>query len=136
MESGTLGESEAVALFVERARAVKPDFTITHENAEAVAQICRYLEGIPLAIELAAARLRLFPPQALLGRLSHRFQLLTGGAHDLPARHQTLRSAIDWSYSLLSEEEKQLFARLSVFRGGCTLEAVEAVCYAGDDLNL
>ncbi|HEX8919240.1 MAG TPA: tetratricopeptide repeat protein [Chloroflexota bacterium] len=128
-------ESEAVALFVERARAVKSDFTVTYENAEAVAQICRTLEGMPLALELAAARLRLFPPQALLGRLSQRFQVLTGGAHDHPARHQTLRAAIDWSYSLLDEEEKRLFARLSVFRGGCTLDAAEAVCNSAGDLR-
>jgi predicted ATPase/transcriptional regulator with XRE-family HTH domain len=120
--------SEALALFVERARAVRADFSLTDQNAGVVVQICRSLDGMPLAIELAAARLRLFPPHALLQRLSQRLQFLTGGAHDLPARHQTLRAAIDWSYALLSEEEQQLFARLSVFRGGCALDAAEAVC--------
>ncbi|HEX8918579.1 MAG TPA: tetratricopeptide repeat protein, partial [Chloroflexota bacterium] len=135
MEPGALAEFEAVALFAERARAVKTDFALTHENVETVAQICRTLEGMPLALELAAARLRLFPPQALLGRLSRRLQILTGGPRDLPARHQTLRAAIDWSYSLLSEEEMRLFARLSVFRGGCTIEAAQAVCDPGGDLG-
>jgi predicted ATPase len=131
----TQGESEAVALFVDRARAVTAGFELTSDNVEAVAQICRRLDGMPLAIELAASRLRLFPPHALLHRLTHRLELLTGGAHDLPARHQTLRNAIDWSYTLLSQEEKTLFARMSVFWGGCTLEAAEAVCDAGRDLE-
>ena len=129
------GESEAVALFVERARAVKAGFELTSENHEAVVQICQRLDGMPLPIELAASRLRLFSPQALLDRLGHRLDLLTGGAHDLPARHQTLRNAIDWSYTLLSRQEKTLFARLSVFWGGCTLEAVDAVCDPGRDLE-
>lgn len=119
---------EAVALFLDRARAVKPDFDITGDTAPAVAGICTRLDGLPLAIELAAARIKLFPPQALLQRLDSRLQLLIGGARDLPARQQTLRGEIDWSYSLLSGAEQILFARLSVFAGGYTLEAAEAVC--------
>ena len=119
---------EAVALFVERAQAVKPDFAITSDNASALAEICARLDGLPLAIELAAARIKLFPPQTLLQRLESRLQLLTGGARDLPIRQQTLRGEIDWSYSLLSEAEQTLFARLSVFAGGCSLEAAEAIC--------
>jgi predicted ATPase/DNA-binding XRE family transcriptional regulator len=129
------GESEAMALLAERARAVNSGFVLTAENAEAVAEICRRLDGMPLAIELAASRLRLLPPQALLARLTQRLDLLTGGAHDLPTRHQTLRGAIDWSYTLLTDEEKRLFARLSAFRGGCTLEAVDAVCNSERDLQ-
>ncbi len=122
-----LSQVEAVALFVERALAVKPDFAVTRENAPAVAEICHCLDGLPLAIELAAARVKLLPPEAMLGRLEHRLQFLTGGAHDLPARQQTLRSTIQWSYDLLGAGEQQLFRRLSVFVGGCTLEATEAV---------
>jgi non-specific serine/threonine protein kinase len=132
----SLRQYEAVALFILRAQAATADFEITDESAPAVAAICSRLDGLPLAIELAAARIRLFPPQALLGRLSGRLKLLTGGARDLPARHQTLRGTIDWSYSLLTEAEQRLFVRLSVFAGGCTLEAVDAVCYAEEDLNI
>jgi predicted ATPase len=117
----------AVALFVERARAVRPGFALSDENAAAVAEICTRLDGLPLAIELAAARIKLFSPQALLARLDSTLQMLTGGARDLPARQQTLRGAIDWSYSLLDEGEKGLFARLAVFVGNYGLEAVEAV---------
>ena len=123
-----LGRYEAVALFLDRTRAVQPDFAITEDNAPAVAGICSRLDGLPLAIELAAARIKLFPPQALLQRLESRLQLLTGGARDLPTRQQTLRGEIDWSYSLLSKAEQTLFARLSVFAGGCSLEVAEAVC--------
>jgi len=119
---------EAVALFVERARAAKDSFALTDGNARVVAEICTRLDGLPLAIELAAVRIKLFPPQALLQRLSASLQLLTGGAKDRPSRQQTLRNTIEWSYSLLSPEEQALFARLSVFAGGCTLEAAEAVC--------
>jgi predicted ATPase/transcriptional regulator with XRE-family HTH domain len=123
-----LSRYDAVALFIERAAAVKPSFALTTENAAAVAAICARLDGLPLALELAAARIKLFPPQALLHRLSRRLPLLTGGPRDQPSRHQTLRSALDWSYSLLSTEEQRLFAHLAVFAGGCTVEAAEAVC--------
>ncbi len=121
-----LTQYEAIRLFIERARAVKPDFQLTNENASAVAAICVRLDGLPLAIELATARMSLFSPQALLERVGSRLKLLRGGAHDLPVRQQTLRDTIDWSYKLLDPGEQRLFALLSVFPG-CTLEAVEAV---------
>ena len=105
-------------LFIERAGAVTAGFEITSENAPAVAEICARLDGLPLAIELAAARIKLLPPKVLLTRLSNRLKLLTGGAKDLPARQRTLRGAIEWSHDLLEEGEKILFARLSVFSGG------------------
>jgi predicted ATPase/class 3 adenylate cyclase/Flp pilus assembly protein TadD len=117
----------AVDLFIQRAKAVKPDFTITEDSAPAVAEICFRLDGLPLAIELAAARIKVLPPRAMLARLEHRLEFLTGGARDLPARQQTLRDAIAWSYDLLNDGEQKLFRRLSIFVGGCTLEAVEAV---------
>ena len=131
-----LQQYEAVRLFIQRAQAVKPDFHVTSGNAPAVAEICARLDGLPLAIELAAARTKMLPPEALLQRLSNRLRLLTGGARDLPARQQTLRAAIDWSYSLLQPAEQTLFARLAVFMGGRTLEAVEAVCNAAGDLEI
>jgi predicted ATPase/class 3 adenylate cyclase len=118
---------EAVALFVERARAFAPDFQIASENASAIAEICARLDGLPLAIELAAARVRVLQPPALLARLDRRLKLLTGGPRDLPERQRTLRKTIEWSYSLLSEEEQTLFVFLSVFVGGCRIEAAEAV---------
>ena len=124
----TVSQYEAVTLFIQRALAVKPDFHVTNETAPAVAEICVRLDGLPLAIELAAARIKLFAPQALLARLEQRLKTLTGGARDLPARHQTLRAALDWSYHLLTADEQHLFARLGVFVGGWTLEAVTAVC--------
>lgn len=127
----TLTQYAAVELFIQRAKAVKLDFTVTNENAPAVAEICSRLDGLPLAIELAAARIKLLPPEALLTRLETRLKILTGGARDLPARHQTLRAAIGWSYDLLLEPEKILFRRLAVFVGGCTIEAVERVCCSG-----
>jgi non-specific serine/threonine protein kinase len=117
----------AVSLFVQRARAAKASFELTPANAPAVAEICARLDGLPLAMELAAARVKLFSPQAMLSRLGSRLTLLTGGARDLDPRHQTLRSAIDWSYNLLDADEQALFASISVFAGGCTLEAAEAV---------
>jgi predicted ATPase/class 3 adenylate cyclase/Flp pilus assembly protein TadD len=123
-----LTQYEAVRLFVERARAVKADFEVTNENAPAVAEICARLDGLPLAIELAAARVRLLSPEAMLTRLNTRLKLLKGGPRDLPTRQQTLRGTIDWSYELLEEEEKTLFGRLSVFSGGRTLEAIEEIC--------
>jgi predicted ATPase/class 3 adenylate cyclase/DNA-binding CsgD family transcriptional regulator len=122
-----LSQYAAVALFIERAQAVKPDFVITNDNAPAVAEICSRLDGLPLAIELAAARSKLLSPPALLARLTSRLQMLTGGPRDLPARQQTLRSTIEWSYNLLATDEQALFRRLAVFVGGCTLDAVEAV---------
>jgi non-specific serine/threonine protein kinase len=124
----SLSQSAAVALFVARAQAAKPDFALDEENAAAVADICVRLDGLPLAIELAAARVKLLPPRALQSRLANRLQLLTGGARDLPSRHQTLRSTLDWSYELLDLPARALFARLGVFAGGCTLEAAESVC--------
>ena len=123
-----LSQYEAVALFIARAQAVKPDSQVTNASAPAIAEICVRLDGLPLAIELAAARIKLLPPQALLGRLAQRLTVLTGGARDVPARQQTLRSTIAWSYNLLDATEQRLFRCLSVFVGGCTLEAVEAVC--------
>jgi predicted ATPase len=131
-----LSQSPAVALFVQRAAAAKPDFELNAENAHAVAEICARLDGLPLAIELAAARVKVLSLSAMRTRLESRLQLLTGGARDLPQRQQTLRAAIDWSYDLLSTAEQKLFRRLSVFAGGCTLEAVEAVCDTKADLDL
>src|SRR5438270_3138876 len=121
-----LSRYAAVALFLQRAQAVKPDFQITNANAGAIAEICVRLDGLPLAIELAAARMKLFPPKALLARLDQRLAVLTGTSRDVPARQQTLRNTISWSYNLLDAAEQRLFRRLSVFVGGCTLEAVEA----------
>ena len=117
---------EAVRLFIDRVLAVKPDFEVTNENAPAVAEICFRLDGLPLAIELAAARISLFSPQALLGRLGSRLNLLRGGARDLPVRQQTLRDTIDWSYQLLDADEQRLFELLSIF-ASCTFEEAEAV---------
>jgi predicted ATPase len=129
-----LTQYESVALFLQRAQAIKPDFALTQENAAAIAEICARLDGLPLALELAAARIKLLPPAAMQSRLEKRLALLTGGSLDLPARQRTLRGAIEWSYDLLNEDEQRLFRRLSVFVGGCTLEAVEAVCNAKSDL--
>lgn len=130
-----LSEYPAIELFIERAQAVKPAFELTEENAEAIAEICRKLDGLPLAIELAAVRIKLLAPQAILTRLSNSLKLLTGGARDLPERQQTMRAAIQWSYDLLDAEEKTLLNRLAVFAGGFTLEAAEAVANAEMDLS-
>jgi len=127
-DAGGLTQYEAVRLFIERAQAVKADFVITNTNASAVAEICYRLDGLPLAIELAAARVKLLAPQALLERLERRLPLLTGGPQNLPARQQTLRATLDWSYELLDADEQVLFARLAVFVGGCTIEAAESIC--------
>jgi non-specific serine/threonine protein kinase len=126
---------EAVRLFVTRAQAVQPDFSITSANGAVVAAICHRLDGLPLAIELAASRVRLLPLAGMLARLERRLPLLTGGARDAPARHHTLRAAIGWSYDLLGADEQRLFRRLAVFVGGCTLEAAEAVCGGADSLR-
>src|SRR5437660_4783565 len=131
-----LSQYPAVALFVQRAVAAKPDFELNRENAPAVTEICARLDGLPLAIELAAARIKVLSPSSMRTRLASRLQLLTGGARDLPQRQQTLRAAMDWSYDLLSAAEQKLFRRLSVFVGGCNLEGVEAVCDTKGDLEL
>jgi predicted ATPase/class 3 adenylate cyclase len=123
-----LSQYEAVALFIERARAVKPGFEVTNENAPAVAEICVRLDGLPLAIELAAARIRVLTPQTMLGRLGDRLGLLSAGSRDLPERQQTLRGAIAWSHDMLEEGDRELFARLSVFVGGAAIAEVESVC--------
>ena len=123
-----LGRSPAVALFVERAGRMVPGFALTAENAAAVAAICQRLDGLPLALELAAARLRILTVEGLLDRLARRLPLLTSGARDLPERQRTLRDTIAWSYDLLAPEDQALFRRLAVFVGGCTIEAAEAVC--------
>src|SRR5712692_1760536 len=123
-----LSQYEAVALFIARAQALKPDFQMSTASAPAVAEICARLDGLPLAIELAAARIKLLPPPALLARLGQRLAVLTSGGRDAPARQQTLRKTIDWSYQLLDAEEQRLFWRLSVFVDGCTLQAIETIC--------
>ncbi|MGH7267910.1 MAG: sigma 54-interacting transcriptional regulator [Candidatus Rokuibacteriota bacterium] len=131
---GPLARSEAVRLFVERARLVAPDFALTDDNAPGVVELCRRLDGLPLAIELAAARVRLLSVEQIVARLNDRFRLLTGGGRTTIARQQTLRAALDWSHDLLSPPERALLRRLSVFTGGFTLEAVEAVC-AGPEVE-
>ena len=125
-----LSHNAAIALFLQRAQAVKPDFQLTNGNARAIVEICVRLDGLPLAIELAAARMKLLPPQALLARLDQRLVILTGVSRDLPARQQTLRNTIAWSYNLLNAQEQRLFRWLSVFVDGCTLQAIESVCAA------
>jgi predicted ATPase/serine/threonine protein kinase/Tfp pilus assembly protein PilF len=132
----TLMECPSVALFVQRAEAVSPHFTLSPKNAGAVVEICRRLDGLPLAIELAAARVKILPPADLLARIARPLELLTGGARDRPERQQTLRQTIKWSYDLLSPDEQRLFRRLSVFAGGCTLEGTEAVCNTHEDLGI
>jgi predicted ATPase/class 3 adenylate cyclase len=127
---------EAVALFISRVQAVKPDFQVTNANAPAVAAICARLDGLPLALELAAARVKYFPPQTLLARLEQDLSILSGGARDLPARQQTLRATIAWSYELLSPEEQALFRRFAVFLDGCSWEAAEQVCNAAQELPM
>jgi predicted ATPase/transcriptional regulator with XRE-family HTH domain len=128
-----LPSSPAVELLVERARAAGTELPLDAETARAVAEICRRLDGLPLAIELAAARVRLLPPAALLARLDRRLPVLAGGPHDLPARQKTMRDAIAWSYELLNEPEQALFRRMCVFAGGCTLDAAEVICADSGD---
>jgi predicted ATPase/class 3 adenylate cyclase len=131
-----LAEYESVRLFVERARAAQPNFSLTKDNASFVTEICLRLDGLPLAIELAAARVKLLSPQAILARLDEQLKLLTGGGRDLPSRHQSLRNTLEWSYTLLNEDEKQLYACLSVFVGGFTFEAAETVCNAENKFEI
>ena len=132
-EPDTSPTYEAVELFLERARAVKPNFRLDEGNAAAVAQICLRLDGLPLAITLAAARIKVLSPQAMLGRLNRRPELLTGGARDVPGRQKTLRETLQWSYELLNKNEQILFRRLGAFVGGCTLEAAEVVCTTSEE---
>jgi predicted ATPase/class 3 adenylate cyclase len=131
-----LSQFEAVRLFIERAQAVKADFSIDNETAPAVAEICWRLDGLPLAIELAAARVRMLPPQAMLTRLEQRLPMLTDGARDAPERQRTLRNTIAWSYDLLEPEDQALFRRVAVFIGGSTFESVEAVTNADGSLDV
>ena len=131
-----LAQNSAVQLFAERSTAVRPNFAITAVNSSAIREICSRLDGLPLAIELAAARTRVLSPAAILNRLQSRLQLLTGGPLDLPERQQTLRNTIDWSHGLLTDAEQKLFRRFSVFIGGCTLEGAEAVCNTDRDLGM
>jgi predicted ATPase/class 3 adenylate cyclase len=126
-------QAPSVQLFAERAREIRGDFVLTTANASAVAELCRRLDGLPLAIELAAARTRLLSPEAMLERIDGRLRLLTGGGADLPSRQRTLRDAIAWSYNLLDERERTLFVRLSIFRGGCSLDAAEEL-FGGDEV--
>jgi predicted ATPase len=130
-----LEASDAVRLFVQRAHASHHRFELTAENAPTLAEVCRRLDGLPLAIELAAAQSRVFPPEGILARLRHSLDFLAGGPSDLPPRQQTLRNTIDWSHDLLSPAERTVFRRLAVFVGGCTLEGAEAVCNAYRDLG-
>ncbi|MEO7803475.1 MAG: adenylate/guanylate cyclase domain-containing protein [Actinomycetota bacterium] len=137
-DAAMLSQYESVALFIERAVTVRPDFKVTNQNAPAIAEICARLDGLPLAIELAAARVRVLTPEALLARLGTRLKLLVGGGTDIPQRQQTLRGAIEWSHDLLDEPERRVFRRFSVFVGGCRLEEAEAVCGSVDlgDLSI
>ena len=134
--AASLAACESVCLFAERAAAAVPGFTVDDENAAAIAAIARRLDGLPLAIELAAARVKLLPPQAILPRLDHSLGLLTGGRRDLPDRQQALRATIAWSYALLTEGARRLLATCSVFAGGASLEVIETVCDAAVDIGL
>jgi predicted ATPase/DNA-binding CsgD family transcriptional regulator len=135
-DSDSIAQYPAVKLFLQRAQAVQHDFQITPTNAPLLAEICTRLDGLPLALELAAARARLLSPPALLARLDRRFEVLSGGGHDLPERQRTLRATLEWSYDLLSGRERRLFRRLSAFVGGCTLSAAEALCRALDPAEI
>jgi predicted ATPase/DNA-binding CsgD family transcriptional regulator len=135
-DSDSIAQYPAVKLFIERVQAVQHDFQVTPTNAALIAEICTRLDGLPLALELAAARARLLSPSALLARLDRRFEVLSGGVHDLPERQRTLRATLAWSYDLLSARERRLFRRLSVFVGGCTLSAAGALCHALDPTEI
>jgi predicted ATPase len=126
---------DSVRLFVQRARAANSQFSLNDENAWVVSQICSQLDGLPLAIELAAARIRLYSPEFLLSQLNDALSILTGGPRDTSERHQTLRAAIDWSYQLLDDDLKKVFVRSAVFQGGQTVEATEAICLSGLNIN-
>ena len=128
LDTEELAQYPAVAFFLQSAQAIKPDFQLTEMNAPVVAEICMRLDGLPLAIELAASRVKILPPNALLTRLGHRLQVLTSGAQDAPTRQQTLRNTLKWSYDLLQPDEQQFFRRLAVSIGGCSLEAAQAIC--------
>ena len=136
MALDNLAANESVRLFVERACATQPSFRLTRDNAPIIADICRRLDGLPLALELAAARIKVLPPQAILARLDDRLKLLTGGGRDLPARQQTLRNTLAWSYSLLNPDEQALYARLGVFAGGFSLGAAETICNPDGSLDI
>jgi predicted ATPase/DNA-binding CsgD family transcriptional regulator len=131
-----VAKSEAVALFVARAQMVSPYFKLTDDNRHELGGICRQLDGLPLAIELAAVRCKMLSPLSILEQLGNRLDLLMGGPRDVPTRHQTLRNTIDWSYELLSQNDKILFRRLAVFSGGCSLEAIQAVCGINSSMNI
>src|SRR4029079_6666898 len=131
-----LGQYAAVRLFIERALAVRPSFAVTNDNAPAVAAITSRLHGMPLAIELAAARTKLLSPDAILARLEHQLDVLAVGSRDLPARQQTLRGAIAWSYDLLDEGSRRLLDRLSVFAGGAARDEAETVCGPAAELDV
>jgi non-specific serine/threonine protein kinase len=128
-----LAHFSAVRLCVSRAQSAQPDFALTEGNSGAVAAICQRLDGLPLALELAASRITLFSPETLLDRLERRMALLTGGARDRPERHQNLHGAMTWSYHLLTLDEQRLFRRLAVCMGGCALEAAEAISVTSPD---
>lgn len=134
LQSEDQSQSDSVMLFIQRAIAARPDLKLTPKNVRTIADICARLDGLPLAIELAAARIKLYPPEELHKRLNNRLNILTGGARDLPERHQTLRAALTWSYDLLDSGEQRLFARLGIFVGGWTLETMAAIC--ADDLPI
>src|SRR5579872_7036162 len=134
--AASLAVFEYVPVFTERAAAALPGFTLDDENAAAIADIARRLDGLPLAIELAAARVKLLPPEAILARLEHSLSLLTGGGRDLPDRQQTLRATIAWSYNLLTGGARRLLAACSVFVGGASLEAIETVCDEAADIGV
>ena len=135
-DAESLSQFDAVVLFIQRARAVKDDFTVTNQNAPAVAEICARLDGLPLAIELAASRAKLLTPESILARLENRLPLLTSPTRNVPERQRTLRGTIDWSYELLEEPERRLLPRLSVFAGGCTFDGAEAVCNPDAELGI
>src|SRR6185369_10070971 len=131
-----LSEYESVRFFLDRAQAIKPDFALTQENAGLIIEICHRLDGLPLAMELATARIRHYPLKTILERLDQRMTLVQGQLRNLPMRQQTIRGVFDWSYQLLSAGEQALFRRLGVFVGGWTIEAAEAICRLDDDLDV